>query len=207
MLEKFSCFIYKHKIDLIILFLITLLAYPATLYLPESFGFENGFIENTQMIVLIFGCVLCFMSKNIKHKKFFIFAFLILLLLILREVNYGRTIFFPIPDTVNEFYTWKEIKYGWLAHPLVGLYIASVAFYFLKNKLYLNLIEYIKQYKILPYFQILFMLIGMALGMYAEKALNMPIFEEMGELLFYSSLISIISIYVFNLNNKEENKD
>ena len=43
----------------------------------------------------------------------------------IREVNCGRTLFFHIPGTENAFYSWKEIKYGYLVHPIYGTYIES----------------------------------------------------------------------------------
>ena len=131
----------------ILALLFALAIIPGYLLLPESFGYENSIVENIQLFVLIISCIFCLKSKNIEYKKFFIFAFLILTILMIREVNCGRTIFFAVPGEVNSFYRWSEIKYGWLAHPLFGIYIASVAIYFLKNKLFISLWNIIKNYK------------------------------------------------------------
>ena len=138
------------------------------------------------------GFVIALTSKI--HKKFFTFVALIITILALREVNCGRTIFFAVPGEVNTFYKWKEIKYGWLAHPLYGLYMTIVGIYFLKNKLFLDLWQLIKNIKF-PVWDILFMLIGMGLGIYAEECMHNFVAEEITELLFYTALVGIIWLY------------
>ena len=164
---------------------------PCYMFLPEKFGYENGLLENIQMVVLFTGLWLCFGAKA--EKKFFIFAGLVLTILILREVNCGRTLFFPIPGAENAFYSWKEIKYGYLAHPIFGIYIASVVVYFFKNKLFMNLWNIMKSIK-LPVWNIFLMFLGMILGLYAEHAMENMVLEEITEMLFYVSLIGIIFI-------------
>lgn len=177
--------------------LIAILIYPAVKYLPVKYGYENGVLENIQIIFLILSCIFGLCAKT--HKKFFKFAALVSIILILREINCGRTIFFPVPNTVNTFYSWKEIKYGWLAHPLYGLYMAGVGIYFIINKLYLDLFKYIKSVKF-PILNIVLLFIGMGIGMYSEKVLCNMLLEEMTEMLFYASLMSIIWLYGYNKN-------
>ena len=181
---------------------VALLVVPCVMFLPEQYGYENGLLENLQMVVLFLGVYLAVKSKV--NKQFFYFAAMVLVILILREVNCGRTLFFPVPDTVNTFYGWKDIKYGWLAHPLYAAYMAYVAFYFLKNKLFVDLWNFLSKIK-LPVWNILLMLLGMGLGLYAEKVTHNFVFEEITELLFYVSLVGII--YLFGYNNKFWLKD
>ena len=173
-------------------FLVALAIIPCVLFLPETYGYENGLLENMQMLVLFIGLFLCFTSKL--NKKFFSFVGLVITIIILREINCGRTLFFPIPGAVNAFYSWKDIKYGYLAHPIYGIYMACVGIYFLKNKLFMDLLSIVKNIK-LPIWDILFMFSGMIIGMYAEKALENMVLEEMSELLFYVALISIVYLY------------
>ena len=181
----------------LVAFLVALLIVPCVMFMPESYGYENGLLENIQMAVLFTGVFVAFKSKF--NKKFFNMVAMVLVILILREVNCGRTLFFPVPDTVNTFYGWKDIKYGWLAHPLYGAYMAYVAFYFLKNKLFADLWNFLSKTK-LPVWNILLMLLGMGLGLYAEKVTHNFVFEEITELLFYVSLVGIIYLYSFNKN-------
>ena len=193
-------FIKKHfnfKIHSISWFgIITFLAIaPCVIFLPERCGYENGVLENLQMAVLFVGLYLSFTAKT--NKKFFIFAGLVLTILMLREVNCGRTLFFPYPGVENAYYSWKDIKYGYLAHPLFGLYIGSVAVYFLWNKLFVDLWKIVKNIKI-PFWDLLLMFTGMILGLYAEHCTYDFVLEEMTELLFYVSLVGIIYLYSRN---------
>lgn len=176
-----------------IIAVITFLAIaPCVMFLPAKYGYENGLLENIQMFFLFLGCF--WALKAPKDKKFFRFVTLVLIILILREINCGRTLFFPIPGYENAFYSWKEIPYGWLAHPLYGLYMACVGLYFLINKLYIKLWNLFSETK-LPVWNILLMISGIILGLYAEKAAHNDIFEEITELLFYVSITGIIYLY------------
>jgi len=182
---------FSFKISFITGIAITLvfLIYPS-LFLPEEFGYENGLIENIQLIILLIGFIMSVRARN----KFFNFAAMVIIILFLREINCGRTIFFPIPNEVNSFYSWKDLKYGYLAHPLYGLYIAYTIFYFFRNKLYIPFINFLTKSK-LPVYDILLMVSGIAIGLIAEKYIGNFILEEMGELLFYVALIGIIYSY------------
>ena len=171
--------------------LTALLIIPAVMFLPEKCGYENGVIENIQLVVLFLGIFWAVQPKI--DKKFFYFVAMVLGILIIREVNCGRTIFFPIPGVENEFYRWSEIKYGWLAHPIYGLYMAFVGFYFLKNKLFINLWQKICNIKF-PFWIFVLLLIGMVLGLYAEEMHHL-VFEEAAELLFYVALIGFVYLY------------
>ena len=107
------------------------------MFLPERCGYENGVVENIQLAVLFLGMFFALRPKV--DKKFFYFIAMVLGILLIREVNCGRTIFFAIPGQENAFYSWKEIKYGWLAHIIYGFYMGLVGVYFLANKLFVTL--------------------------------------------------------------------
>ena len=79
---------------------------PMLIFLPQKYGFENGLLENIQMTVLFIIVYLALTSKV--NKKFFNFVVLVLSILIIREVNCGRTLFFPIPDTYHQYYSWRQ---------------------------------------------------------------------------------------------------
>ena len=138
-MEKINEFFKKH-IDfrvypVLIWVIITAAAiYPCERFLPAEYGFENGLLENIQMLILALCFIFSIFAKSC--KKFFYFVALVIFLLAAREINYGRTIFFPVPGEVNTYYSWKEIKYGWLANPLIRLYLAGTCVYFLINKIY-----------------------------------------------------------------------
>ena len=195
-MNKICEFIQKHINfgfqDIIWFGIVTaLLIIPAVMFLPVQCGYENGVIENIQLMVLFLGIFFAIRPKV--DKKFFTFVALVLGILLIREVNCGRTIFFPIPGTENEFYRWSEIKYGWLAHPIYGLYMTYVGFYFLKNKLFITLWNKLKDIKF-PIWNFVLLLVGMVGGLYAEEA-HLLVMEEATELLFYVALVSFIYLY------------
>ena len=168
-----------------------LLIIPAVMFLPEKCGYENGVVENIQLAVLFLGMFFALRPKV--DKKFFYFIAMVLGILLIREVNCGRTIFFAIPGQENEFYRWSEIKYGWLAHIIYGFYMGLVGIYFLVNKLFVTLWQKLWNIR-LPFWNFVLLLIGMVAGLYAEEA-HMLVFEESAELLFYVALISFVYLY------------
>ena len=161
------------------------------LELTEKCGYENGIIENLQLLILTLGIFIAVRPKT--DEKFFYFVALVLGILFIREVNCFRTVFFAIPGTENEFYRWSEIKYGWLAHILYGAYMAFVGIYFLVNKLFINLWQKLSNIKF-PFWNFVLLLISIIIGLYAEEV-HLLVFEESAELLFYVVLIGFVYLY------------
>lgn len=56
---------------------------PCVMFLPESYGFENGVLENLQLIVLFLGFIFALMAKD--NKKFFYFVAMIIAVLAIRR--------------------------------------------------------------------------------------------------------------------------
>lgn len=173
--------------------LVALSIIPCLMFVPQKYGYENGLFETIQMIVLFGTLIMCLTSKV--NKRFFRFAALALTIIMIREVNCGRTLFFHIPGTENAYYSWKQIKYGYLVHPIYGAYIGIIGLIFLYKKLYIDLWKMIKNIK-LPVWNLLFMGFASFCGAIAEKATNNNyIFEETFELLFYTALAGIVYLY------------
>ncbi len=175
--------------------------FPMLIYLPQKYGYENGLLENLQMTILFIIMYLCITAKV--NKNLFHFVALAISLLIIREVNCGRTLFFPIPNTYHQYYSWRDLPWPWLgklAHGLYGIFIAIVTFIFFKKKVYKDICITVKNKK-LPFWNLLFAVIAMFMGAIAEKATNNNfIFEEGFELLFYISLLGIVWLYSRNKN-------
>jgi len=203
MLENFKAFIANHfdfkfySVTWVAL-IIGLSIIPCLMFMPQKYGYENGFLESIQMLVLFWILIMSLTSKV--NKRFFRFAALALTIIMIREVNCGRTLFFHIPGTENSFYSWKQIKYGYLVHPIYGAYIGLIGLSFLSRKLYVDLWNMIKNIK-LPVWNLLFMGFASFCGAIAEKATNNNfIFEEGFELLFYVALAGIVYLYTRDKN-------
>ena len=198
MLEKIKGFIAAHldfKIYSVtwIAFAVALSIAPCLMFVPQKYGYENGLFESIQMVVL-FGILAMCLTAQV-NKRFFRFAAWALTIIMIREVNCGRTLFFHIPGTENSFYPWREIKYGYLVHPIYGLYIGIIGLFFLCKKLYIDMWRMIKNIK-LPVWNLLLMGIASFCGAIAEDATNNNfIFEETFELLFYTALAGVVYLY------------
>lgn len=172
---------------------------PSLIYMPQTWGYENGVIENIQLSVLFFMVYICATSKV--NKPFFHFLILVLSILIIREVNCGRTLFFPIPGEYHKYYSWRALPWPWLGkvvHFIYGLWIAIVSLIFLKKKFYLDAWKMIVNIRI-PFWNLCFACFAMFMGAIAEKATNNNfVFEEGFELLFYVSVMGMLWLYSRN---------
>ena len=179
--------------------LVALVMIPMVIYLDpySKIGYENGLLENLQLGILFVGCWLEMKGKL--DRKLACFITMLLVIFIVREVNCGRTLFFAIPGQENAFYSWKEIKYGYLAHPIFGLYIAWVVIYFLKNKIFLTLWNHIREVRF-PVWSVLLTTLGGALSLYSDKTMHNLVFEEMSEVLLYTGIVGLVWLYAYNKN-------
>ena len=181
--------------------LVGLSIIPMVMFLPEKYGYENHVLENIQMAVLFICVYLCATSKV--NKRFFNFAILILSILIIREVNCGRTLFFPIEGEYHKYYSWRDLPnpyLGKIAHGTYGTWIAIVGLIFIIKKIYLDLWKMIKNIRI-PFWNLIFACFAMFMGAIAEKLTNNDfVFEEGFELFFYVSLMGFIWLYSRNKN-------
>ena len=174
--------------------MFAVLTYPAMKWLPVQYCYENSLIENFQLIVLFMTFVICLKAKT--DKKFFYSLALVVVILFLREINCGRTVFFPVEGVENAFYSWKDIKYGYLAHPFYGAFMTLSGLYFILSKSYNVLIKYFLHAKLSVYNWV-FLFLGIIFGLLGEEISN-PQLEEMTETLFYVSLFALIYLQAFN---------
>ena len=166
--------------------------------------YENSLLENMQLMPLILGSIICFRAKN--HKIFFRFIALVLVLAFLRELSYGRVIFCAMPDNPHEFYKWSHYKYGWLAHVFIGLYIGLTVLWALLSKIWVDVIDIMKNVKI-PVITFIIAFGAIFAQLYSEKYLHSTIIEETAELVIYCTTLSLIIIYFNKLKRDEEEKE
>lgn len=180
--------------------IILLLTYPAMLWLPIEYTYENHLIENSQLVIILATFIMCLKAKS--DKQFFNSLALVMIILFLREINCGRTIFFAIEGTDNAFYSWKEIPYGWMVNPLYALFMIGSGLYFLLTKSYMVLFKYMTKAK-LSVWNWIFLFLGIILGTLGEEIGDFAL-EEMTETLFYLALMALIYLQGFNRKYLEE---
>lgn len=174
---------------------LSLLSFVACLFtdrMPLEWGYENSLVENIQMAVLAGALVLCATARN--HRGFYRFAAAVVLLLMLREVSFGRTIFFPVEGQVDTYYKWKEIPYGWLAHWVIGAIMAAMAAVFILKRLWKSLWEIVLQ-KAFPVWGVVLMGFGVVLTSAMEKVFHDIVAEEVSELGMYLAFAYLVAVY------------
>lgn len=156
---------------------------------------ENSLIENIQLVVLFIVIIFCFLTRNNPtYKTLNKFIAMILALMFLREISYGRCIFCQINGNPHEFYPWKHYKYGYLAHIFVGIYIAIIALYGIINRIWLKAWNAIQNVKF-PVFSTIIVMICLTFQLYAEKVTKSTFTEEIAELTIYAVITSVIFYY------------
>lgn len=143
---------------------------------------ENSLLENLQLVALFGGFIACFKTK--KYKTFFIFLSLILLLMFGREISYGRVF---IDENVVNFNRH-------LCHILVGIYIALSVLWALIRKIWVDIIDMIKNIKF-PLWTFLASFICVFAQLISEKYLHNSCIEETAEFMLYSLILALILIY------------
>ena len=161
-------------------------------FLPEVCFYENGLVENLQLVVLALGGWFCLKSGH--HRSLFCVVGLVVLMLMLREVNCGRTLFFAKPGEVNAFYKWGEIPYGWVVRLMYGVFIAGVSACFLCRRLYREVGVVLRSSGV-PVWNAVFLLLSGCVAVCGERVLHSLPVEELSELVFYTSLTGMIYLY------------
>ena len=156
---------------------------------------ENSLVENIQLIALSVGIFFCFFTRNNpEYKTLNRFIAMILVLMFLRELSYGRCIFCKIDGNPHEFYSWKHYQYGYLAHIFVGLYIAAVVIYGFVNKIFIQAWNALTTVQF-PVISAILAVISIISTFYGEKVVDSSFVEEIAELSVYSIIACVIFYY------------
>lgn len=197
MIKKFLDFGFYKINCLALIALVLCFLYVKIFHISEIY--ENTLFENLAIIPLVISIFLCLKAKT--HKVFFRTIAMIIFLIIAREFNYGRVIFCQLPDNPHDFYPWSHYKYGWLAHVIVGLYIAFGAIYALVNKIWLEIIDVIQKVKF-PFWSFLSSFVLVIIQLYFEKIGHSSIIEEAAEFALYCLVLALCVIYTNKLKEK-----
>ncbi len=187
-----------------VLLILALLAYPASLILPDSVGYENSWIENMQIAVL-FACIAVCLIPALGRKKVYpamlVFVSLIFFALILREINCGR-VFYPDPVRPNRFLGKDEVWFGAYILPFRLVYAAVMIVLFFRKKVYLQMLDALRIVR-LPLSLLVILFLTAAAGSVIDKAVQSFVLEEGVELVFYLALFLLTKSCVRQLSNRE----
>ena len=180
------------------MFVAVLLSVPLAFTLPLELSFENGLIENAQVVILLLGAVivLVFRADDAQFKWFRRLFAAGLVLIALRELSWGRVFFQIGMNSLGPvFVPMAEYEYRVPVHIFLAVYIAAMLFV---------LVRFVPVKKILQNWQPLgafaVIIIALALNYVGEHGYFIgrecgQILEEMNELILYLTLPTINFYY------------
>ncbi|HMM19272.1 MAG TPA: hypothetical protein PKA10_00955 [Selenomonadales bacterium] len=180
--------------------LLLMLLLPLGLTLPIEWGWENGPLENTQVLVL--GCglaVTLFAARqncgNRKARNLWRWLALFWLLCIGRELSWGRVFYqVAIGEHGPKFIAIDQLRYGFLVNPVTILLALIMLVGICRN----GPLTYLRRTE-LPAWDIIVFILAAGLNVWFEKGastipflyLQEEVLEEWAELAAYWSLVSI----------------
>ena len=182
-----------------IILAIVPLAVIAFFFLPPAIAYENGPLENLQVVQLLIGAGVAWAAArkalNVLERHIWYCGIATFLLCAGRELNWGR-VFYPTGDH-NSFISIQELWYGPIVHPIVGL-IILILFY----ELWHNRIFAFIHVKKIPVWNLLLFIVLYLAANYAEhrpmvffdQQFDGEILEELFECLCYWLLTDITRI-------------
>lgn len=116
----------------VILCILAVIFIGLSFVLPIEYSYENHFLENLEVVILFLGIVICIgkIRDFILYDsiKFYVASIIIYILMIGRELSWGR-VFYPIGMDKNGeqiFVKVHELWYGSVVYPMVGILILIV---------------------------------------------------------------------------------
>lgn len=179
------------------LLITVILSYFVGSYLPPSWGWENSPLEWSQVVILSLGALLTgfwwYQARSVgqyHHACFFAWAIPLWLLMVGRELSWGR-VFYPLgidPISGPYFVSVSQLPYGAFVYPILTVIILSWLFAVIKYRLYAIPYELFQQSRF-PTGEFLLVVLSFIVAYIAEKQLHYEIMEEIVECVAYLSLI------------------
>lgn len=173
---------------------ICILAIPFMLKFANSqFFVEGALVENLQLVVLAVAFVIA--VKAPQDRSLFIALALLIVLMLMRETNLGRSYFCEKYLSPDEICRWEKMKYGFVVEPLRNLYGLYILYYIGSRKVYKIVWQYLKQAPIYIFDSLV--LVGAAIVATISEwpIIDNEILEECCELLMYVGLVNLIYRY------------
>ena len=200
----------RYYFDLIgyINIVFTIMIVPMAYILPKTISWENGFLENLQVVVLLVGFLLSFnfYKKSYYNRIHYMWINVsgFFLLLVGRELSWGR-VFFQTKMTEDgpKFIPMSHVPHHMLIYIFLGIFMAIILvglIYTVPWRMIFKEIPIPKLYFCLCFIGGIFSLIGdhgVVFSGYRGETV-----EELGELLFYF-LMDMLTIYYYHYLNEE----
>lgn len=134
---------YMHKTYYILIGLMVLLL-PQAFILPVECSYENHLLENLEVFVLGIGFInMLYKTANLnkdKINKFYLACGIFYIVMIARELSYGR-VFYPIGIDKNGeqiFMNIHQIWYGPIVYPIIAVLVLIALFLMIQTYKYIK---------------------------------------------------------------------
>ena len=180
-----------------LLLLFVSLSYFIIPYLPVAWGWENGLLERLQIAILTLGLILNYrwwqeakLDNNLSDTRFFAWITPLWLLMIGRELSWGRVFYPKAFDPVNgpSFLNLTQVPYGSLVNPLLTVIIIVWLYAVIKYALYKIPYQLLKNRRF-PVTELIITIAAFAVADIGEHKLNLQTMEELNECFAYLGLI------------------
>ena len=195
---KLQCCIYK--IYLGAMFAAIILSVPLALTLPLELSFENGLIENAQVVILLLGAVLILIprAEDVQFKWFQRLFAAGLVLMTLRELSWGR-VFFPLKmkPMGPSFISMADYEYRIQVYIFLAVYVATMIFMLIR---FVPVKRILRSRQPLALFAVMILSIIFSYvgehGYFIGKACG-QLLEEIDELILYMTLPALNFYYMW----------
>lgn len=200
----------RYKLSLSLLFLYLLLIYPLSGMLPDWASFENGPLENAQVIVLLGGALLCIhfahYSQGSPTHGMWLPSAGIFLILAFRELSWGRVFMVKGYSAIGEpiIPGSSEMPFHTAIHVGVGIAAVLCLYFLIRYAPWKRIFREIR----LPWAQLALIVICIALNTLGDHhamfhTMRDQLIEELAELLMYLTFCHTAWYYYRKIEERE----
>lgn len=200
----------RYKLSLSLLFLYLLLIYPLSGMLPDWASFENGPLENAQVIVLLGGALLCIhfshYSQGSPTHGMWLPSAVVFLILAFRELSWGRVFMVKGYSAIGEpiIPGSSEMPFHTAIHVGVGIVAVLCLYFLIRYAPWKRIFREIR----LPWAQLALIVICIALNTLGDHhamfhTMRDQLIEELAELLMYLTFCHTAWYYYRKIEERE----
>ena len=162
-------------------------------YADTQLFVEGGWIENLQLVIL--GSALIIALRSPTDKALFTALSLVIVLMLMRETNLGRSYFCEKYLSPDEICRWKKMKYGFIVEPLRDLYVVYILYSIWSKKVYQTIWQYILHAPVFVWDSLVLIGAAVAATLAEFPFIDNEILEESCEMLMYIAFTSLVWKY------------